>query len=72
MITKQWRLDVLAHGDGLIATAVHHTGNINEAHFMVHGVMSRAMTDMLGPVSRRELDTDLCQALRAHAANQNA
>ena len=66
--TAQWRLDVVAHGDRLADAAMEETGDINEARLLVHGVISRAMSGAEGPISRRELDTDMGRALRKRAA----
>ena len=66
--TTQWRLDVIAQGDRLTGAAMEETADMNEARLLVHGVVSRAMTDIEGPVSRGELDTDMGRALRKRAA----
>lgn len=64
----QWRLDVVAHGDRLASAAMEETADMNEAKFLAHGVVARAMHDIEGPVSRRVLDTDMGRALRKRAA----
>ncbi len=61
---EHWRLDTIAHTDRLIGIAMHDMQDLNEAHMVVHGVMWRAMTDMLAPVSGAQLDTALEGALR--------
>jgi hypothetical protein len=68
MTDIQWRLDVLSHGDRLTDAALDETGDMNEAKLLVHSVISRAMSGIDGPVSRRDLDTDLGRALRKRAA----
>jgi hypothetical protein len=70
MTATQWRLDVIAHGDRLAAAAMEETADMNEARLLVHGVISRAMSGITGPVSRRELDTDMGRALRKRAARR--
>lgn len=60
----RWRLDVVLHGHRMTAAALEYTGDMNEAKFLVHSVMARAMAAADGPVSRRDLDTDLARALR--------
>jgi hypothetical protein len=67
MTTTQWRLDILTHGDRLTDAAMEATADMNEARLLVHGVVSRAMWGADGPVSRRDLDTDLGLALRKRA-----
>ena len=67
MLCEQWRLDVISHTDRMTSAAMDEIQDRNEASMMVHDVMARAMTDMLAPISRRELDTALGRALRAHA-----
>lgn len=62
-----WRLDVLARGAGMVDTAMRQLNDANEARWLVHGVIMDAMTDMVGPVSRRALDGALNVALRDHA-----
>lgn len=64
----QWRLDVIAQGDRLTDAAMDETADMNEAKALVHGVVSRAMHNIEGPVSRRDLDTDMGRALRKRAA----
>jgi hypothetical protein len=66
--TELWRLDVIAQGSRMAAAAMHELDDLNEARFVVHEVMLAAMTDMLGPVSRRQLDSALCRALRTRSA----
>lgn len=63
----QWRLDIVAHGDRLTDAAMDVTADMNEARFLVHGVMTRALGGVAGPVSSRELDSDMGRALRKHA-----
>jgi hypothetical protein len=65
----QWRLDVLSHADRLADAAHEQTADTNEARYLVHGVIARALADITGPVSRRDLDTDLGRALRRRAAD---
>jgi len=62
------RLNILAQGDRLIAAAMDELHDSNAAHLMVHDVMYAAMFDLLAPVSRRDLDTALGQALRLRPA----
>ncbi len=66
--TTQWRLDVIAQGDRLADAAMEETADLNEARALVHGVVLRAMHEIEGPVSRRDLDTDMGRALRHRAA----
>ncbi|WP_135210998.1 hypothetical protein [Vitreimonas flagellata] len=61
---EHWRLDAISHTDRLVGAAMAKMHDVNEAHMMVHGVMWRAMTDMLAPVSGLQLDTALDGALR--------
>ena len=68
MTDTQWRLDVVSHGDRLAVAAHNETGDINEARLLVHQVITRAMTNLAGPVSHDELDTHLGRALRKRAA----
>ncbi|MGE0740593.1 MAG: hypothetical protein AB7O98_04560 [Hyphomonadaceae bacterium] len=63
---ERWRLDVIAQGARMVDAAKEHVPDLNEAHWLVHMVMLRTMTDMLGPSSRRDLDTALGRALRRH------
>lgn len=67
-IATQWRLYVIAQTDRLTDAAMEETGDMNEARLLVHGVVSRAMTDTERPLSRRQLDTDMGRALRKRAA----
>ena len=66
-IFEQWRLDAVAHTERLVDFAMHEMHDLNEAHMMVHGVMWRAMTDMMAPTSGAQLDTALKGALRTRA-----
>lgn len=66
MLFEHWRLDIVSHTDRMVAAAMDEVHDMNAARMMVHDVMAQAMTDMLAPVSRRELDTALGHALRAH------
>jgi len=66
--TEIWRIDVIANTDRMIDTAMDTLKDANEARWLVHRVMLGAMTNMLGPISRRELDTALGSALTQHAA----
>lgn len=68
----QWRLDIIAQGDRLADAAMEETADMNEARFLVHGVVARAMQDIEGPVSRRELDTDMGRVLRERAGPQDS
>lgn len=69
MVTPtQWRLDVIAQGDRLTGAAMEETADMNEARALVHGVVARAMHKIEGPISRRELDTDMGRALRRRDA----
>lgn len=63
----QWCLDVLTHADRLSDAAMDETGDLNEARSLVHKVIARALSNIEGPISRRELDTDLGRALRRRA-----
>jgi hypothetical protein len=67
MTKTQWRLDILTHGDRLTDAAMEETADMNEAKLLVHGVVSRAMSGIDGPVSHGELDTDMGHALRKRA-----
>lgn len=67
MTETQWRLDVIGHADRLSDAAIEQTNDLNEARFLVHGVLSRAMSHIDGPVSRRDLDTEMGRALRRRA-----
>ena len=62
-----WHLDVVAHTERMVATAMEQVPDANEARFIVHGVMQRAMNDMLGPASRAQLYVALDDALREHS-----
>ena len=64
-----WRIDVIAEGDRMTAAAMCELHDANAARALVHDVMWRAMTDMLGPVSPSQLDSALGQALHAHCAS---
>ena len=66
--TTQWRLDVIAQGDRLTDTAMEETSDMNEAKLIVHGVVSRAMSGIEGPVSSGALDTDMGHALLKRAS----
>lgn len=62
-----WRLGAISHTDRMIDAAMDELGDANEARWLVHRVMLNAMNDMRAPAKRRDLDTALGQALRAHA-----
>ncbi|HVK80523.1 MAG TPA: hypothetical protein VM915_07910 [Verrucomicrobiae bacterium] len=64
-LNDQWRLDVVANTDRLVGVAMRQLHDTNEAHVIVHDVMWRAMTDMLAPISARQLDIALDRALAA-------
>jgi len=64
----QWRLDVIAQGDRLTDAAMEETADMNEAKALVHGVVSRAMNNIEGPVSPSALESDMGRALRKRAA----
>lgn len=64
-----WRLSALAHTDRLIGLAMHQLDDANEARWVVHGVLLRAMDNMLGPISSIDLDVALSGVLRVHSAN---
>jgi hypothetical protein len=64
----EWHLEVVAHTERLLIVATGELGDANEAHLLVHRVMLNAMTDMLGPSSRNQLDTALGRALCDHHA----
>lgn len=64
-----WRLGVISHTDRMIDAAMDELGDANEARWLVHRVMLNAMHEMRAPAHRRDLDTALGQALRAHPAN---
>jgi hypothetical protein len=51
----------------MVDAAMDELGDANEARWLVHRVMLNAMNDMRAPANRRDLDTALGQALRAHA-----
>lgn len=61
-------LNIIAHGEGLISTAMHALEDANEARWLVHRIMLKAMTDMRLPATRRDLDNALNLALRARTA----
>jgi len=65
--TIGWRLGVIAHTDRMVEAAMDEIGDANEARWLVHRVMLNAMHEMDAPAHRRDLDTALGQALRAHA-----
>ncbi|MGD9981128.1 MAG: hypothetical protein AB7H66_08625 [Hyphomonadaceae bacterium] len=65
----QWRLDAITHTDRLIAVAMEQLNDVNESRWLVHRVLLRAMTDMIGPATRGDLDTALGCALRDYPAN---
>lgn len=69
--TDHWRLDVLGHTDHMVAVAMDHLDDANEARWLVHRVMLHAMADVLTCATRRDLDTALGQALRDHPVNSN-
>jgi hypothetical protein len=69
---EHWRLNILAQGDRLIATAMDELHDSNAAHLMVHDVMYAAMSDVLAPVPRRDLDTELGRALQLRPASDAA
>ena len=58
-------LDVIEHGPRLNEIAVSQTKDINAAHFIVHGVLARAMEDGVSPVSADALNLALMHALAA-------
>jgi len=64
-----WRLSAIAHTDRLIGRAVHQLDDANEARWVVHRVLLRAMDNMLGPISSIDLDLALSGVLRVHPAN---
>ena len=66
--TTQWRLDVIAQGDRLTDAAMEETSDMNEAKLIVHGVVSRAMSGIEGPVSNGALDTYMGHALLKRAS----
>jgi len=59
------RLDVIEHGLRLNEIAVSQTRDVNAAHFIVHGVLARAMEDGVSPVSADALNLALMHALAA-------
>lgn len=67
--TNNWRLSAIAHTDRLIGLAMHQLDDANEARWVVHRVLLRAMDNMLGPISGTALDASLEGALRVHHAN---
>ncbi len=69
MISKanQWRLDVISHSPRLTDAAMHRLDDMNEAMFMVHGVVARAMHKIEAPLSGGALDDKLDQALQRRA-----
>jgi hypothetical protein len=71
MTFAHWRLDLLAHGERMLATATERTGDANEAHLLVHDVMARAVNGAQSTVSRQDLDDELERALGARAAARN-
>jgi hypothetical protein len=66
--TTQWRLDVIAHTPRLTDTALRQLDDMNEAMFMVHGVVARAMHLIEAPVTGAALDHDLSCALHRRLA----
>ena len=66
---EHWHLNILQHGKQLIGAAMDELHDANAAHLMVHDVVYAAMLDLLGPVSRCDLDTALGSALRLQRAN---
>lgn len=65
----RWKLDIVAHTERMIGAAMHQLNDANEARWLVHRVMHRAMTDISVPANRRDLDSALGAALRTHAAS---
>ena len=65
----RWKLDIITHTDRMVVAAMHQLADANEARWFVHRIMHHAMTDMNAPSNRRDLDSALGAALRAHAAN---
>ena len=59
------RLDVVEHGPRLNGIAASQTKDVNAAHFIVHGVLARAMDDGVSPVSADALNLALMHALAA-------
>ena len=68
---EYWRLDVVAQTDRLVGVAMKQLDDANEARWLVHRIMLRSMDHMPGPISGRELDTALGDALNRVAANAN-
>lgn len=64
-----WQLDAIAHTDTMIADAMHQLSDSNEARWLVHRVMHRAITNMRAPAHRTDLDTALSAALSTHRAS---
>ena len=64
-----WQLDAIAHTDGMVAAAMRQLSDLNEARWLVHGIMHRAITNMRAPANLGDLDTALGAALRTHPAN---
>jgi hypothetical protein len=67
--TDHWRLSAIAHTDRLIGLAMHQLDDANEARWVVHRVLLRAMDNMLTPISSIDLDAALSGVLRVHPAN---
>ncbi len=67
--SEHWRLNAISHTDRLTGVAMHQLDDTNEARWLVHRVLLRAMDNMLGPISGLTLDAALAGALRAHPAN---
>ncbi|ANP45785.1 hypothetical protein ATE48_07545 [Candidatus Viadribacter manganicus] len=64
--TDHWRLSAVAHTDRLIGLAMHQLDDANEARWVVHRVLLRAMDNMLAPISGFDLDAALSRVLRVH------
>ncbi|MCR6643819.1 MAG: hypothetical protein NVV62_04495 [Terricaulis sp.] len=62
-ITDLWRLDTVKQSERMIAKAMKHVGDINEAHWIVHRTMFDAFTLSARPISRDELETKLARSL---------
>jgi len=66
---EHWLLDIIDQTDRMVTRANNQLNDLNEARWLVHRVMLRAMTDMVGPATPRDLDAALGRALCAHLAN---
>jgi hypothetical protein len=63
-----WKLDIITHAKRMTAAAMHQLGDANEASWLVHRIMHRAMTNMRAPAKVHDLDSALRAALRIYAA----